>query len=352
MRSIRHFLVIAALAAATPADAQQAPAGEKPPSVCDFVKGNVYRLLEEWKTSCTHPLCGHVFIAQPELLKAGAASCEGKEFMSMRDDIRATVVAGGAVLVGEVHDNPLHHELRSRFGLSQFASVVFEQIDTGKAGALEAFGKETGFQYKEGALEKLKAAVAWEKSGWQQYNYDPLLTAALKGQVPIFAGDATREIVKAAAKDGAAAVSPEERKRLKLDIPLGEKTDAAVLDELYESHCQQVERGALINMAFAQRVRDATLADAALGAIAKRHSTIVFTGNGHVRKDRGIPWYIHQASGEKKTLAIMILEVEEGKNSADDYVPKDAEGKPAADYVIFTPRTERKDPCESMKAKP
>ena len=110
-------------------------------------------------------------------------------------------------------------------------------------------------------------------------------------------------------------------------------------------------RETLSNMALAQRYRDAVLADNALAASSKYGSAVLFAGNEHVRKDRGVSWYVHQRSPEKKTLSILLLEVEEGKTDAAAYVPKDPEGKPAADYVIFTPRAEHEDHCAGMKAK-
>ena len=47
----------------------------------------------------------------------------------------------------------------------------------------------------------------------------------------------------------------------------------------------------------------------------------------------------------------MLIEVEDGKTDPEAYVPRDPDGKPAADYIIFTPRAERDDPCVKMRAK-
>lgn len=320
-------------------------------SACEYVRGPVIKLLEEWSKSCGHPLCGQVYIAQPELLKDSAKGCDRPGWMSMREDVRATVVAGGAVLYGEVHDNPLHHELRSRLGLAPYAATVLEQVSADKAQSLETFLTDTKLNYQEGALEKFKTAVDWANSGWQTYNYDPLLTAALKAQTPIFAGDASRETIKKIANEGEAALPADERTKLKLDVALGEKTDAASIDELFESHCGSIPRDSLKPMALAQRYRDAVLADTILTALSKRSSAVLMAGNEHVRKDRGVPWYIHQRAPEKKTLSILLVEVEEGKTDAAAYVPHDPDGKPAADYIIFTPRAQHEDQCAAMKKK-
>lgn len=318
---------------------------------CEFQRGPIVKLLDEWIKTCGHPLCGRIHIAEASRLKEHAKNCEWKGWMSMREDVRATIVGGGAVLFGEVHDNPLHHELRSRLGLSSYLSTVLEQISADKAANLEAFAVETKSGYTDASLEKLKSAIDWANSGWQSYNYDPLLVAALKAQTPIFAGDANRDTIKKIAKEGAGVLSADEKAKLKLDLPLGDKADAASLDDLYESHCKSMPREALANMALAQRYRDAVLADTALQAIAKRGGTIVLTGNNHARKDRGVPWYMHARAPEKKTLSILLVEVEDGKTDPEAYVPKDPDGKPAADFVVFTPRAERTDQCAEFTKK-
>ena len=81
-------------------------------------------------------------------LKPAAEKCDHKGWMSMKDDVRDTVVSGGVVLYGEAHDNPLHHELRSRLGLSNYGSSVFEQISADAAPGLEAYLKDNGAQIR------------------------------------------------------------------------------------------------------------------------------------------------------------------------------------------------------------
>jgi hypothetical protein len=47
----------------------------------------------------------------------------------------------------------------------------------------------------------------------------------------------------------------------------------------------------------------------------------------------------------------MFIEVEDGNGDGQSYVPLDPDGRPAADFLIFTPRAERGDPCEKMRKK-
>ena len=181
--------------------------------------------------------------------------------------------------------------------------------------------------------------------------YDRLFQEVTNLKLPIYAGDVPRDAIMKVAKEGEAALPADERARLKLDLPLGTKLDDASLDEIEDAHCHTMPKEALGGMAYAQRYRDATLADNVLKAADKHGSAILIAGNGHVRTDRGVPWYIHQRAPDKKVVSVMLIEVEDGKNDPEAYVPRDPDGKPAADYIIFTPRAERGDPCEKMRAR-
>ena len=89
-----------------------------------------------------------------------------------------------------------------------------------------------------------------------------------------------------------AALTAEERAGLGLDTPLSAPLAEALNWELVDSHCGAMPPQAFGGMAAAQRYRDAHLADALLGAAARHGSAILIAGNGHVRSDRGVPWYI------------------------------------------------------------
>ena len=217
--------------------------------------------------------------------------------------------------------------------------------------ALDRFSELNSTSPGQSTLPDLKRLLDWEKSGWAQYNYDPLFQLVVDAKLPTYAGDVTRDAIMKVAKAGEGALPPDERARLKLDVPLGHKLDDASLAEIEEAHCGAMPKAALAGMAYAQRYRDSSLAEAVLKAAEKHGSAVLIAGNGHVRTDRGVPWYIHQRAPEKKVVSVMLIEVEDGKTDPEAYVPRDPDGKPAAGYIVFTPRAERTDPCEKMRTK-
>ncbi len=334
-----------------PPQTQTQPPAKPESKTCEYIHGPFLRLLEDWRKSCGHALCGQVIAADPARVKKSPKPCDAETWLTLKDDMRETIIGGGAVLFGEVHDNPAHHDLRSRAGMSNFPAAVMEQISADQAPAVDAFLSANATKLNDKSLEEFKSAIGWEKSGWGQYKYDPLLRAILLGRSQIYAGDVARATIKKVAKEGADVVPVEERQRLKLDMALDEKLDSASAAEIEESHCGMLPKTTVPNMAFAQRYRDAAIADAIIRAEEKYHSAVLFAGNGHLRNDRGVPWYLRQRAPDKPVLSIMLVEVEDGKTDAAAYVPKDPDGKPAADYIIFTPRAEREDPCKGMEKK-
>jgi hypothetical protein len=167
----------------------------------------------------------------------------------------------------------------------------------------------------------------------------------------MFGGDVTRAAMTRVAKTGEPAMPLDLRKRLGLASPLGAALDDASLAEIEAAHCGMMPKDALRPMAFAQRYRDANIADVLLHAAEKHGRTVLFAGNGHVRSDRGVPWYVRLRAPEKRVIAVMLVEVEEGRDDPAEYLPRDPDGRAAADILVFTPSKKRGDPCAAF-AKP
>lgn len=257
------------------------------------------------------------------------------------------------LLFGEVHDNPAGHKLQALAvelsSRNEKPAAVFEQMRADQAQALATFEAMKKSVPASGDVAELKRLLDWDKSGWAKDGYDPLLEAVISANLPIYAGDPARETIKKVAKEGAAALPPDELKRLGLDKPLPDAAQEDLLDQLEKSHCGVMPKSAFGNLSFAQRYRDATQAEAVLKAAEANGTAILFAGNGHVRKDRGVPYYLKQRAPDKKVVSVMLIEVEDGKTDPEAYVERGPDGQPTTDFIVFTPRAERADPCEEMK---
>lgn len=303
--------------------------------------------------ACSHPLCLAFYATDPahpsRAAAAGAGACSGETLI--RRDMAALVAAGGILVLGEVHDNPVHHRLRGILlrqlsGSAPRPGLVLEQLRADQQPEIEAF---EALPAEKRSMDALLGAISWDRSGWSKYPYGPLLEAALDGGYPLVAGDGPRDLVRMAARQGVAALTAAERTRLALTTSLGTDQDQAMLREIEDSHCGMLPASALEGMVFSQRVRDAYLADAALQAAVGHRAAVMLIGNGHARTDRGAPWYVRQRDPTRRVAAVLLIEVDEARTDPEAYLPRSPQGTPAADYVIFTPRAERDDPCAEMR---
>lgn len=264
-------------------------------------------------------------------------------------DVAAALALPGdldVLILGEAHDNPHHHRLRTT--LLKANAIAMEHVRADQQPGLDAFNALDRDTEGGATVADFTAKLDWAKSGWAKYPFDPLLAAVVAARVPVYAGDPPRDLLRKVAQVGLEALPGPERARLQLDRPLGAALEAAAASEIETAHCGKLPKAAIPRMALAQRYRDAHLADATLRAAAAHGSAVLLTGNGHARTDRGVPWYIRARAPATKVVSVVLAEVEERRGDPETYVPRDPDGRPAADFVILTPTIDREDPCKAF----
>jgi uncharacterized iron-regulated protein len=326
---------------------------------CKYQPGPFLEALQARAGACKHPLCGKIFPTRVAAPSGPKSSCADDPWLDFKTAAEGALSAGGVLILGETHDNSDHHLLQAA-AVREFAAgppppvktaVVFEQFRDDQQSGLDkfmAFGRDAA---RTGVIGDLKRFIEWDKSGWPKDIYDPLFQAVLDTHLAIYAGDVERTAMMKVAKSGEEGLAEPERKRLVLDRPLGAKSYWASVREIKEAHCNMLPASALPGMAYAQRYRDAHLADAVLKTSKRDGSAILIAGTGHARTDRGVPWYIRARAPEKKVVSVMFVEVEDGNNNPKAYVPRGPDGRPAADFLVFTARADHGDPCEKMRKK-
>jgi uncharacterized iron-regulated protein len=233
------------------------------------------------------------------------------------------------VILGEIHDNPLHHAHQS-IAVSALSpsAIVFEMLTSEQAARVTP-------QLVRSA-EALDAILGWEASGWPDFDmYHPIFVAA--GDAAIRGAAAPGEAVRQAARDGASVVFGEEAELFGLSDPLPDAEQALREAEQLIAHCDAMPAEALPGMVDAQRLRDAWLARAALDALDETGGpVVVITGNGHARADWGVPHMIAAAAPGAGVLTIGQFE-------------EMAEPAPPFDLWIVTEAAERGDPCAAFR---
>lgn len=251
------------------------------------------------------------------------------------------------VLLGEIHDNPDHHRLQA-FVIGELTrrgrrpAVVMEQITAEQEGLLNLF--QSG---RNRTAERLGPAIGWEQQGWPAWKlYQPIAAAAFDGGLTIHAGDDAKDIYKKIGKDGLNAIDEKDRQQLGLTKPLPAALETALVEDLVVSHCNMMPAERMRPMLFVQRYRDAVLARS-LRQADHGDGAVLIAGNGHVRSDRAVPWYLRDAGLSSRTL--MIVEATKEAGDPLELIQSDPDGQPAADFVWVTPGAKRDDPCEGLK---
>lgn len=275
-----------------------------------------------WEESggAAHPLAGQIYrvadgtpVSEADLIEAAAAA----DF----------------VLIGERHDNRDHHRLQARIVRSlqrdarQPRAVAFEMI-----GAERQLDIVEYLDRHPGDAAGLGAAVGWASNGWPAWaEYEPIARAALANGAQIVAADLNQAEKRAVFSQGAQALRTSFVRRTGLDRDFPATLTSDLKSELHEAHCGQAPPEVLSGMYQVQRARDAMMADR-LAAASGRAGGILIAGNGHVRNDRGVPWYLARLEPEARTLSIGLVEVRDDLQRPPHDLPYD--------YVWFTPRVD------------
>ncbi len=216
------------------------------------------------------------------------------------EDDLSRLPAADVVLLGEVHDNPGHHANQAT-AVAAIAprALVFEMLTPEQAARVPADRSDA---------DVVSKAIGWDGSGWPDFvHYHPIFTAAPKAR--IFGGDLPSGEVRRAVTEGAAAIFGPAAPAFGLTTPLTAADQAAREAELAEAHCGALPDDVLPGMVEAQRLRDAALARAVLDAIEATGGPVaVITGNGHARRDQGIPSVLALAAPELSVLSVGQLE--------------------------------------------
>ncbi len=238
----------------------------------------------------------------------------------------AELISADYVLLGELHDNPHHHEARSRLiaaiASKKYAAVV-EYLPSGPLVRL------TG-----STLQSLEQA-GFSPKAWPWTLYQPLFEAIRASGLPLYGSNLDRSISKTIFSGGsipAAMESDYQKSALTNDAKRSLERD------LIDGHCGKLPAQYLEPMFRVQRLTDISMAQ-----VMMRHPpAILFAGNGHVRNDYGVPQVLRSLEPSKKRVSVGFVE-EDRRN------PKAlAELAKLYDFVWIGPSIERADPCATL----
>lgn len=244
---------------------------------------------------------------------------------SLTVDVLSGMSQADVVILGEVHDNPDHHDRQAKaIEALKPSAVVWEMLTP-----------ETAARFESGWLkdpDNLAQAVEWAKETWPEFDlYIPVLKAAQDGPA-IYGGLVPRAKTRAAMESGIGVAFGVGVADFGLMVPLPEEERVAREADQQAAHCGAMPEDMLPVLVDLQRLRDAVLARAVATAIEETGGpVIVITGNGHARMDRGIPVYLKRV---KPGLRVFSL------GQSEDGVINGS-----FDAVLDSPAVDRPDPC-------
>ncbi len=244
------------------------------------------------------------------------------------------------VLLGEVHDNAQQHRLRLATLQRAFASgwrpaIAMEQFDRERQADIDRARRERPGDAQH-LIDVAAPSARRAGGGWNWAFYRPFVELALRYDVPLIAANLSNADAATIVRAGYGAVfDAAEIVALGLDAPAPPELQAAQEREIDRGHCHALPRSMWPRMATAQFARDAVMAQV-LRRSAGAGGVVLLAGNGHVRRDIGVPRWLGPATAS--VFSVGYLEI------TDDSTPVGA-----FDAVVRTPAAERADPCAEFE---
>ncbi|WP_167670942.1 ChaN family lipoprotein [Allopusillimonas ginsengisoli] len=241
------------------------------------------------------------------------------------------------VVLGEVHDNAVGHTLRREALAAALAAgwrpvLAMEQFDSDQQTALD---QALATCHNASCVIEHTSINA---KGWDWDYYRPVIELAMRYRLPVVAANLSRPQASRVVKHGLKAVfSPDALAQLGLQHGPEPELLRAQAQQVDQGHCGMLPEHLHTGMATAQIARDATMAltiqrAAGHGSPGQRPPVVLLAGNGHVRKDLGVPRWFDDA------LAVGFTET---PASAGLY-----------DRDVVVPPAQRPNPCAAFNSRP
>jgi uncharacterized iron-regulated protein len=243
------------------------------------------------------------------------------------------------ILLGEVHDNAAGHALRQEWlkalvTKGRFA-LAMEQLDRENQALLTVTEQDLlskANTVNEGQLKELAKAGSFSFKGWQWSFYEPLFKMAVEQNLPLIATNLSQSEMM--------SLMTGKVKAFNLPSEWHSSMTKLMQERVEKGHCNMLPKEMVSPMASAQIERDRSMAEAIVAAHRDTHLPVILVaGNGHLREDLAVPFWIKVLDPKAKVVSVAVME--EGNT--------DNEPQKAFTSVYYVPAQDRADPCEELK---
>ncbi len=235
------------------------------------------------------------------------------------------------VLLGELHDNAQHHALRAQ---------LIRRIARDKLSVVAEHLPSTARVVREGALLADLQAAGFDPQAWSWPLHAPLFDAIRSAGLPLVGGNLPKGFSKQLFGQGASTLSTPLGQTYR-NAPLSEAASQQLDQDLIDGHCGKLPERYIEPMRLVQRATDVSLAQALLDRVP----SLLVAGNGHVRKDYGVPQVLSATTPALRVTAVGFVEAD----GMREELLQSLKGR--YDVVWFSQPAERSDPCENFKIK-
>jgi uncharacterized iron-regulated protein len=237
------------------------------------------------------------------------------------------------LLLGEVHDNAAGHAarvalLQDKLEAGWRPAIAMEQFDTVQQPVLD-----TAMQTCADA-DCVITQLGTPK-GWNWALYTPVIALALQYKLPLYAANLSRGEASKVVKDGFSAALPADLiTHYSLDT-LPSAVLTAQENEVRDSHCGALPEALVSPMAKAQIARDIVMAHTLRTHAA--NGIVLIAGNGHVRGDIAVPFWLHRDGLRVHTVGFLEPGTSASAFDAAQQIPASTRADPCAGFKTSTP---------------
>ncbi len=234
-------------------------------------------------------------------------------------EVIAAAAGKKIVYVGEQHDQFAHHRVQLQVAEGLYRrhpklAIGMEMFQRPSQQALDDY--VAGLTTEK---EFLKASEYFDRWGMNYNLYKPILDFARKHRLPVVALNTPRELTRKVGRQGLAALTDEEKKRIPQELDFSDNAYRARLKTVFDRH--QQGSGNFEYFHQAQILWDETMAEGIDRFLRSNpdHQMLIVVGGGHLTFGSGIPSRAFRRNGYDYAVILNDTDVEPG----------------IADYIVY-----------------
>ncbi len=243
-----------------------------------------------------------------------------------QDQLISVLRKADFVLLGELHDNPHHHQIRGQI-IKQLGNQKYSVV-------VEYLLADKKVKFSGSTLQSLEE-FGYSPKAWPWKIYQPLFEDIRTSGLTIYGSNLDRSISKSLFTGASIPTNLQEAyDKSSLSTSAKRQLD----QDLIDGHCGKLPNQYLEPMFKVQRLTDISMAR----VMIEHQPAILLAGNGHIRKDYGVPQVLASLAPSRSNVSVGFVEEEK----RDAKTLKDLHQQ--YDFIWITPSIKREDPCANL----